>query len=394
MSTQNEISDLLAERILRPSHLARAVHATVAFLPAGAGPVALRLREGRMHVLGGMPAKIDTRIYAEVSVMREVVAGRMSGVTAFLQGRLRVRGNLALALILDSLFDEPERPVHFPKARFTQAMGIRTFYLEAGEGEPVVLLHGLGATCASMLPTLEALSRRYRVIAPDNPGFGETEKPFRPYHAAFFARWLNAFLDETGIDRAVFVGNSMGGRIALEMGIRFPGRTRGLVLLTPSMAWKRFRRFVPLARVLLPELACVPLRLPRSQVMGALKTMFSKPSRLEQAWYDAAVDEFLRVFRDPRGRVGFFSAARQIYLEESFGEKGFWERLKKIEQPALFIWGRHDRLVPAKFARYAEQAVPHARSVILPDCGHVPQFELPIETHRLIENFLEDPALQ
>jgi pimeloyl-ACP methyl ester carboxylesterase len=83
---------------------------------------------------------------------------------------------------------------------------------------------------------------------------------------------------------------------------------------------------------------------------------------------------------------------RQIYLEEAFGARGFWERLPGLRPPALFVWGDRDRLVPHAFARHVVRALPNCESVVLRDCGHVPQFELPRETHRLVRSFLEKTA--
>jgi pimeloyl-ACP methyl ester carboxylesterase len=118
--------------------------------------------------------------------------------------------------------------------------------------------------------------------------------------------------------------------------------------------------------------------------------MFARPERLRMQWYDAAVDEFMRVFAHARGRMAFFSAARQIYLEEAHGEAGFWERLPALERPALFLWGERDPLVPARFAPHVESALPGVRSVVIEDCGHVPQFEHPERTHALMREFLQE----
>ncbi|MGZ3474265.1 MAG: alpha/beta fold hydrolase [Polyangiales bacterium] len=94
------------------------------------------------------------------------------------------------------------------------------------------------------------------------------------------------------------------------------------------------------------------------------------------------------MFSSPRGRIGFFSAARQIYLEESHGERGFWDRLPKLRAPSLFVWGDKDWLVPKKFARHVVDAVPHATSVVLDDCGHVPQYETMERVNPLVRDFL------
>src|SRR5581483_7279023 len=88
---------------------------------------------------------------------------------------------------------------------------------EAGAGAPVVMLHGLGATKVSFLPTLAALAGEFRAIAVDLPGFGDSVKPIRvAYDAPYFARAVLALLDALELDRAHLIGNSMGGRVALE----------------------------------------------------------------------------------------------------------------------------------------------------------------------------------
>jgi pimeloyl-ACP methyl ester carboxylesterase len=269
-----------------------------------------------------------------------------------------------------------------------RALDVDTFYLEAGSGPPVVLLHGLGATNASMLPTLVDLARDHRVLAPDLPGFGDSGKPGGEYGPSFFARWLTAFLDVLGIERAVLVGNSMGGRIAIELALVAPERVERLVLYAPSLAFKRFREATPLVRLVSAQLGALPLVVPRPIVMAALRMMFARPERLHEAWYEAAADEFARVFAIARGRTAFFSAARQIYLEEAHGTAGFWDRLPALRRPALFLWGDRDQLVPARFARHVTESVPQVRSIVLDDCGHVPQFEHAQQTHRLVREFL------
>jgi pimeloyl-ACP methyl ester carboxylesterase len=282
----------------------------------------------------------------------------------------------------------PERPPAFPRARTVRAHGVDTFYLDAGAGPVAVLLHGLGATNASMLPTLVDLARDHRVIAPDLPGFGDSGTPAVEYGPTFFAQWLDAFLDAVGVERAVLVGNSMGGRIAIEASLVAPERVERLVLFAPSLAFKRFREATALVRLLSAQLAVVPMVMPRTIVLEALRMMFSRPERLRPGWYEAAADEFERVFATVGGRRAFFSAARQIYLEEAYGEAGFWDRLPAMRCPALFLWGDRDQLVPWRFGRHVTEALPHVRSIVLEDCGHVPQFEHPAVTHRLVRDFL------
>jgi pimeloyl-ACP methyl ester carboxylesterase len=108
-------------------------------------------------------------------------------------------------------------------------------------------------------------------------------------------------------------------------------------------------------------------------------------------WAAAGVDEFLRSYFTPRGRAAFYAAARNIYLDEPHGDDGFWTRLRGLSAESLFIWGRHDVLVPIAFMKHVERALPAARHVEL-ECGHVPQLERPRETHAAMLDFLRRAA--
>jgi len=362
-------------------------------LDAGeAGVWTVSLASGRSTVRRGSSTGAALTVRGSRDLLADVVAGRVSGVYAFLDGRLTVRGDLSLALALDGLFaGEAERPATAPRSREVLAMGVRTSYLEAGAASapPVLLLHGLGATNASMLPVLADLAVDHRVLAPDLPGFGASAAPPAPYSSAWYAAWLEAFQRVTGSRRAVVVGNSLGGRVALEAGLTHPASVRALVLLTPSPAFRRLRQYVPLVRLVPPALARLPLPVSHRAAVEAIRAMFSDPSRLPEAWYDAAADEAVRVLGDPDHRVAFFSCARHIYLEDAYGRSGFWHRLPGLLPPALFVWGDRDRLVPSSFARHVAAALPGAAQVVLEDCGHVPHFEHPRETSAMLRGFLE-----
>ncbi|MFN2463459.1 MAG: alpha/beta fold hydrolase [Candidatus Dormibacteria bacterium] len=358
----------------------------VALRMEGADSWSVDIDHGRSGFFG---ASGHTRIQGRPEVLEAVIKGTASGVEAFLAGEITVRGNIAMALQVEGLFAGPRRSRRFPRPAIARANGVDTFYLEAGSGKStVVLLHGLGATNASMLPTLWDLARDHRVLAPDLPGFGESGKPVRAYDFAFFAAWLRDYLDQLGVRKAILVGNSLGGRIALEAGMRMPERIERMVLLCPSPAFLRGRIAVPIVKALRPEMAMVPMLLGHAQVAQFARALFARPERLPDGWYDAFADEFIRVFRTARGRVAFFSAARQIYLEPARGELGFWDRLPGMRVPALFVWGEKDWLVPARFEHHVTGALPNSESVLVADCGHVPQYEFPEQTNELIRDFI------
>lgn len=361
----------------------------VVFASPPAGTWTVRFDLGRVRLHRGKVGRPRATVTADPAVLAMVLDGRISGIEAFLDHGLTVRGDLAFALQMDGAFDV-DRSLHHPTSKTVRTMGVKIAYLEAGpqDAPAVVLLHGLGATNASMLPLVVGLARDYRVIAPDFPGFGASQAPMWHYSAAELGRWLTEFLRELGIDRAHLVGNSLGGRVALETAMVDPDVVERLVLLCPSPAFLRFRQFVPLVRLLPPTGSVAFPALPHRVIVAGIRAMFARPNRLAGPWYDAAADEHLRVMADFRHRRAFWAALREIYLEPAHGDHGFWERLPRLQAPALFVWGDRDRLVPSRFARHITKAVPHSDSIVLEECGHVPQFEHPEQTLELIRDFL------
>jgi pimeloyl-ACP methyl ester carboxylesterase len=306
-------------------------------------------------------------------------AADQGGLASLRRGGLRMRQNLHVAVgFLAGTTDG-------------SALRLRTYdtshgaisAAEAGGGPALLAVHGLGGSKASFLPTIGALADGYRVIAVDLPGFGDSVKPLRaPFDAPYFASVMAEVLDAAGVDRAHVVGNSMGGRIGIEMALTMPERVDKLVLLSPAMAWLRPRRWAPIVRLLRPELSLVPL-----PVEPIVRRLF--PSG---GWAAAGMDEFLRAYKTPRGRHAFNAAARNIYLDEPHGDDGMWSRLAGLQHESLFVWGRKDTLVPIKFMKHVERTLPEAQHVEL-DCGHVPQVERPRETHDAIRAFLRGQSL-
>jgi pimeloyl-ACP methyl ester carboxylesterase len=368
------------------------VRGHVVFSAPPAGAWTIWLDDGRVRLTRGASTKPDATVTADPATLAAVLDGRMSGVDAFLAHGLVVRGNLALALQMDGAFDVGARPVTHPTAKIRRVLGVESAYLEAGprDAPPVILLHGLGGTNASMLPLLVDLARDHRVIAPDFPGFGASAAPRWRYRAVDLAHWLRAFQDEVAATPAGLVGNSLGGRVAIEAGLTNRDSVTRMVLLCPSPAFRRMRQLVPLVKYLPPDALVTPIPLAHRAVVGGIRAMFSRPDRLPRQWYDAAADEYRRVMRDYAHRRAFYASLKQIYLEEAYGDGGFWDRLPTLQTPSLFIWGDRDRLVPASFERHVITAVPDADSIVLQDSGHVPQFEHPKRTATLVRDFLAD----
>jgi pimeloyl-ACP methyl ester carboxylesterase len=349
----------------------------------------VRVSGDRCEVHPTPSGRPDVVIGTDAATWLALREGRMSGIDAFATRRLQVRGDLDLALGFEGLFRLPgNRPPLLQISRIETDPAISALIAGAG-AEQVVCLHGLGSNKASFFETISALTPEHTVHALDLPGFGSSAKPARaPYDAAWFAETVLSYLDAMAIDRAHVVGNSMGGRVALELALARPERIASLSLLAPAVAFRRRRELAPLVRLLRPELAAIPHPMSAGQVRETFWSLFARPERLDPVTADVVADEFCKTYRTRSARVAFYAAARNIYLDPPHGEKGFWTRLARLQPEALFLWGDHDRLVPAGFARHVSDALPGARQEILSDCGHVPQVELPDRTNPMIAELI------
>jgi pimeloyl-ACP methyl ester carboxylesterase len=320
--------------------------------------------------------------------------GTLSGLDAFRSRLLWARGNLDLAVAFEGFFRLQSGRHPLLRLQEVAAGPHRISTLTAGNGpETAILIHGLGGNKTSFFETVSALAPDYTVHAIDLPGFGSSSKPIRaPFDPAWFARSVVDLCDALEIERAHLVGNSLGGRVAIEVGLTAPDRVSTLSLLAPSLAWRRRRRFVPIVKLLRPELAAIPHPMSNGLVRRHFWSIFARPERLHPSAADLASDQFVRTYRTVAARVAFHSAARNIYLEEPFGEHGFWTRLGGLSPPAMFVWGDQDPLVPLAFCQHVAEALPEARQVVLEKCGHVPQVELPEQANAAVHHFIGEAS--
>lgn len=344
----------------------------------------------RVEAPAGSP---DATISTSPATWLELDEGRLSGIEAFAQNRLSLRGSIQKALLFEPLFERPDGGAIRYEVRKVDTGIAKLSALVAGdERKPTILmLHGLGATKASVLPIVPSLTASHRVVAIDLPGFGDSTKPRGSYTAQWFAEHVIAFLETMGIERAALVGNSMGGRIAQEVAIEYPEKVRSIACLCPATAFS-YRPGLSLVRLLRPELGIVIGRIPRRRVIGTMKDLFARSSRVDDSWFEAAADDFLTTWRSPRARMAFFAAVRHLYLEEPYGEAGFWERLRGLSVPALYIFGKQDSLITPRFGGKVSDCLPDARVEVWEDCGHAPQIERPERTAELLTDFLVRPG--
>jgi pimeloyl-ACP methyl ester carboxylesterase len=331
----------------------------------------------------------DATLSADRETWERIADDVRGGMEAFRHGRLKIRRDLHLGVgfLAATAAAQGQEEGRLRLRQVPTAAGSLST-IQAGTGEPVLLLHGLGATKASFLPTIDALAPKYRAIGVDLPGFGDSDKPlFGGYDPPFFARAMSSLLDALEIDSAHVVGNSMGGRVALELGLSHRHRVRRLVLLAPSMSWLKPRPWAPYLRWVPTQLGIIQPA-PRLLIEMIVKQVVPGA---DEEWTAAGIDEFLRSYLTPLGRAAFYAAARNIYLEEPRGPDGLWTRLSGLRPQALFVWGRRDSLVPVAFGRHVREALPDAKHLEL-DCGHVPQLERPRQTHEAMSAFLATGA--
>lgn len=326
----------------------------------------------------------------------DIVSGHRDGLDCFFLGLLEVVGDLNEALRLETLFAPPEgspgalrhaRLVRYPFGRGAIEA------LEAGDpaAPPILFLHGLGASKVSLLPAIGGLASDYRVIAMDFPGFGKSSSPLNArYDAPWLAKSALAALDAAGVEQAAVVGNSMGGRVAVELALANPDRVAALGLLTPAVAFDEYRLVRPLLNIMRMDLtfgaAPWPLSgaLAKRLIDGGLRAMFADPTRVPAANLAAARDDFIRLMGHRGRRMAFMACTRRLGLE---APARFWRRLGDLEVPSLWIFGRYDRLVSCSYAEMVRDRLPAATVEVWEDCGHVPQFEHPIQTVERLQDF-------
>ncbi len=275
---------------------------------------------------------------------------------------------------------------------FATVEGRRVGYVDEGPRDaamPVVLLHGGGFDHAELTwrLTVRDLRHRFRLVVPDLPGYGESQGFGGPHDLPRLGRWLVAFMDRIGLDRADVAGVSMGGGMALWLALEHPDRVRRVV---PVGAYGLMAR-VPMHPLAVAAARAGGLRLAyaiagRSRLVAriGLAAAYHDPSQVTAR----TVDELMAVARDQAGRRSFdgFLAAE---MTPGGLRSDLRSRLPGIAAPVLLVHGTADRIVPIRHARAAARAIQGARLLELPT-GHWPMRERPATFNPALAAFLAD----
>ncbi|MCH5642558.1 alpha/beta fold hydrolase [Gordonia sp. ABSL49_1] len=277
--------------------------------------------------------------------------------------------------------------------KFLDLHGDQVAYRDAGSGDTLLLIHGMAGSALTWDAVFPALSRTHRVIAPDLPGHGASDKPRGDYSLGAFAAFLRDLLDELGIDKVTVVGQSLGGGIAMQFTYQHPDRCERLVLMSsgglgPDVSWILRLLAAPGAEFVLPLIAPNPILRAGEKVRSWASSAGIHSPRADQTWraYSSLAEAdtrraFLRTLRsvvDHRGQA--VSALNRLYLNE--------------ELPTLLIWGDKDDIIPVAHGIAAHEAMPGSRLEILPGVGHYPHAESPEAVVGILDEFLStEPAL-
>ncbi|MEM7481918.1 MAG: alpha/beta fold hydrolase [Acidobacteriota bacterium] len=265
---------------------------------------------------------------------------------------------------------------------FVEVSGLRLHFTQAGEGEPVLLLHGWPTSSYLWRNVMPPIAASHRVIALDLPGFGRSDKPLdASYSFRFFERVLTEFLDALEIDRLSLAVHDLGGPVGLFWATAHRERVQSLALLNtlvyPEASWavKAFVLAVSLPG--LRRMATSPWALKKTMQVGVRDRRRLAPEVIEQVQAP---------FRSPDARTALAKTGRGL------SPKGFVSIARKLPEfdcPVRVVYGARDRVLPdvARTMERVKKDLPQTEVTALQDCGHFLQEERPEDVGALLAEF-------
>jgi pimeloyl-ACP methyl ester carboxylesterase len=295
----------------------------------------------------------------------------------------RIPHSRALTLALATFFllagsvvasaQTPAAPGQAIAEKFATVYGAKIRYQEAGSGPVVILLHGLGGDASNWASTIGPLSQKYRVIAPDQIGFGRSDKPMINYRVGTLVDFLDGFYKELKIERASLVGNSLGGWAAAAFALAHPEKVERLALVDAA------------GFAITGDLDPRVLNGLNPSTRDAVKQIMSLVFYNKQVYAsDAAIDMLFA--RKMTAGDGY---TIQRFIDSiTRGEDTLDNRLGQIKQPTIIIWGREDGLTPLAMGERFKKEIAGSELFIIEKCGHVPQLEKAAEFNAALMKFL------
>ncbi len=278
----------------------------------------------------------------------------------------------------------------FPSATTSEALAstkpVRLHYKETGRGEPVLLLHGLGASSYAWRYVTPELAKKHRIIALDLKGFGKSDKPKDGKYSLFDqAELVDKFIKKHRLRNLTLVGHSFGGGVALALAIkdqkRKHPRLKKLILIDSISYKQKIPWGIALMRTPIISDLGISLIPPETQMKIALGFAYADKSKIPAE----APREYAKQLEMPGGKYALLRTAAQL-LPENIEQ--FTKQYRNLKLKTLLIWCQRDGIVPVEYGKRLYNNLPNARMHILPRCIHLPQEELPKLTSRLMSDFL------
>jgi pimeloyl-ACP methyl ester carboxylesterase len=260
--------------------------------------------------------------------------------------------------------------------------GQKIHYLEAGTGAPLIMLHGTGGEGARWMPNVKGLASQFRVIAVDQIGFGQSDKPLTQYHTGVFAGFIAGLMKSIGVQRASFVGQSMGANVVLYMAIHHPEMVERIVLVNGGGF--RATDAAPAARSGAPDW--------HSRQIANAATLEESREYLNLMYYDDATfvtPEAVEANLALRLRSAFTIGSMSLANEKGLGTITE-EQVRAIRAPTLLVWGANDTQSTLASQDRLHAAITGSRKVVIDRAGHYPFLEHPDEFNRFVSEFLEN----
>ncbi len=275
-----------------------------------------------------------------------------------------------------------------PVGKYVQVGSLQLHYHEAGaeHAETVILLHGGGpgaSAWSNFGRNLPEFAKHYRTIAVDQPGFGRSDKPTE--HPQYFRHSADAvagLMDALGIERAQFVGNSLGGGAAVRFALNHGKRAGRLVLMGPGGL--SVNLFAPDPTEGVKNLGKFGAKPSRERMEAFLRIMVHDQALIT----DELIDERFAAANTPESLAAMRAMGKSFAHPETYEEGMLWREAHRLRQRVLLIWGREDRVNPLDGALVALKTIPRAQLHVFGGCGHWAQLEKFDEFNRLALDFL------
>ena len=249
--------------------------------------------------------------------------------------------------------------------------GNRIAYRDEGEGEILLLVHGVAGNSATWRDVIAELAQDFHVIAPDLLGHGQSDKPRSDYSLGGYAVWLRDFLDALGIPRATVIGQSLGGGIALQLAYQHRQRCERLVLISssglePELSWPLRALSAPGAELVLPVVAPQPVLDAGNRIRALMASAGVRHSGGDELW------DLLSSLSDGATRHAFLRTLRSVvdYRDQTVTAMNRLDLAAQL--PVQLIWGERDRVMPIAHGYAAHKALPGSRLAVLAGVGHFP----------------------